>query len=105
MGVLFGRGGLAPFFGGYKNKVGVYLNDPPVWPKCPIFTNIFFFGRYELNEDTGTFFLFVGPFLDFSFLKARRGGGTAPQYYIHYSYEQIWYIISMYLATLLISLD
>ena len=69
MGVLFDRGGSAPFFRGYKNKVGVYLSDPPVWPNCPIFTNIFFLERYELNEDTGTFISFVGPFLDFSWPK------------------------------------
>ena len=69
IGVLFDRGASAPHFWWYKIKVGVYLNDPCFWPNCPIFTKIFFFGRYELNEDTGTFILFVGPFLDFSWPK------------------------------------
>ena len=69
MGVLFDRGGSAPFFRGYKNKVGVYLSDPPVWPNCPIFTNIFFLERYELNEDTGTFFFICGSIFGFFIIK------------------------------------
>ena len=45
MGVLFGRGGLAPFFGGYKNKVGVYLNDPPPSDLIAQFSRTYFFWK------------------------------------------------------------
>ena len=56
MGVLIDRGRLAPFFWWYKNKVGVYLNDPRFRPNCPIFTKIFFLEGVNLSKTLVPFF-------------------------------------------------
>ena len=85
MGVLFDRGGSAPFFRGYKNKVGVYLSDPPVWPNCPIFTNIFFL---EGMNVTKTLIPFLYLWVHFWIFHGQKRKKTAVQprstIYIHF---------------------